>query len=122
MSSIDSAPLSVVLKVPTILYRLSWPMRPSLLRKKNKWWCRMLWKWHLPLKLKLFCWLMIENKILTIENYMRRGGMGPNIYLLCCNDVETIVHLMVHCPFTKVVWRELEKVYTFTFEWDYLDL
>lgn len=29
------------------------------------WWHKALWKWHLPLKVKCFNWLMLEKKIMT---------------------------------------------------------
>ena len=76
----------------------------------------------LPLKLKLFCWIMMENKIITIANYMRRGSIDPNMCLLCFREAETIVHLMVSCPFTQDVWRELKKVYPYAYIWNFLDL
>jgi hypothetical protein len=31
-------------------------------------WYSDLWNWHLPLKIKLFMWLLLEQKILTWEN------------------------------------------------------
>jgi len=39
-------------------------------KKQNKeigGWRKALWSWEVPLKLKLFNWLMIENKLLTWE-------------------------------------------------------
>jgi hypothetical protein len=55
-------------------------MRP--LKTKNKimvigGWRKSLWSWDCPLKLKLFTWLVAENKILTWENMQRRGFEGP---------------------------------------------
>lgn len=50
----------------------------------DNWWYIIVWKWNLPLKLKLLCWLMLENKIHRVDNYMKHGGMGPNSCMLCC--------------------------------------
>ena len=59
----------------------------------------------------------MENKILTMDDYMKRGGMGLNICILCCGMEKTILHLMIMNPFTQVVWLELKKVYQFNQDW-----
>ena len=38
----------------------------------SKWWCKQLWKGNLPLKIKFFLWLALENKFLTQENFQKR--------------------------------------------------
>lgn len=72
----------------------------TLLNTQRNWWHFSYWKWHIPLMIKLFCWLMLENKILTWDNYVKRGGVGPIICVLCHLDVESVDHLMIHCPFS----------------------
>ena len=72
----------------------------SLCSLGNNWWYRILWKWNLPLKLKLFGWCCLENKILTADNYEKKGEIGPNICILCYRSVETVDHLLIHCHFT----------------------
>ena len=37
---------------------------------------------NIPLKIKLFCCLMMENKILIADSFMKRGGIGPNFCLM----------------------------------------
>ena len=39
---------------------------------------------------------MMENKILTSDNYMKKGGNGPNICLLCFQEEEFVENIMVH--------------------------
>ena len=39
----------------------------------KKWWYKKIWKWHLPLKLKCFLWLCLENRILTWDNLIKHG-------------------------------------------------
>jgi len=56
------------------------------------------------LKILLFTWLMLENKILTSDNFLKRGGIGPNIYVMCISSVETVSHLTMDCSFSKEVW------------------
>lgn len=37
---------------------------------------RGIWKLKLPLKIRVFLWLMIKNSILTKDNLIRRGWTG----------------------------------------------
>lgn len=46
-----------------------------------KWWFGKLWKWHFPLKIKCFFWLYLENYVLTWDNLVRRGWIGPKQYV-----------------------------------------
>lgn len=53
--------------------------------------------------------MMFENKILTWDNYLKRGGMGPNICILRKMNAGIVNHLMVQCPFTRAVWMQIRK-------------
>jgi hypothetical protein len=48
-----------------------------------------LWHWSLPLKLKNFIWLAANDKILTWDILLRRGGWDP----ICAFSVATILKL-----------------------------
>jgi hypothetical protein len=61
----------------------------------------------MPLKVKLFCWLMFENKILTWDNLTKRGMIGPSRCALCGAKEESLNHLMVDCLFTKDIWNSI---------------
>jgi hypothetical protein len=65
---------------------------------------RKIWSWECPLKLKLFTWLLMEDKILTWNNLLKRGWQGPGYCYLCKGNEETTFHLFVHCPFTISIW------------------
>jgi len=45
-------------------------------------WRNTLWKWDCPLKLKLFSWLVVENKVLSWDNLQRRASLG-RVFALC---------------------------------------
>ena len=77
-----------------------------------------LWKWNYPTKVKLFCWIALENKLLTWDNYIKRGGVGPNICLLFFKEEKYIDHLLVNCSLTKLVWKEVNKVLNIHGNWD----
>jgi hypothetical protein len=77
--------------------------------EKKKWnfviggWRKALWSWACPLKIKLFTWLIAENKILTWDILQRRGFLGPSYCQLCKKSMETTYHLFVECSFALAV-------------------
>jgi hypothetical protein len=70
-------------------------------------WLRQIWNWKVPLKLKLFVWLAGQDKVLTWDSLRRRGWEGPGICPLCRHAQEDIHHLLIHCEFSREVWRFL---------------
>jgi hypothetical protein len=64
-------------------------------------WKNRFWAWRIPQKIKLFFWLLTENKINTWDNLLRKGWSGPNICCLCHHDSESVDHLFINCQFTK---------------------
>ena len=44
----------------------------------NKWWYKFLWKWMLPLKVKCFMWLTLQNCLKTWDNLVKKGWVGPS--------------------------------------------
>ena len=72
-------------------------------------WYNDLWKLQFPLKVKLFMWLLLEQRILTWENLVKRGIHGPRRYILYGNCEEISYHLFVDCIFTKDIWYLMLK-------------
>ena len=48
-----------------------------------KWQNSKLWKWSLPLKVKCFFWLPMENKILIWKKLIKKEGGWAKDYVLC---------------------------------------
>jgi hypothetical protein len=71
-------------------------------------WRLKVWKWDIQLKIKLFIWLAMENKILTWDNLQQKGWEGPSRCQLCKKETENISHLFIHCSFTKSVWERIQ--------------
>jgi hypothetical protein len=69
-------------------------------------WCKAMWDWDCSLKIKLFFWLMMENKILSWETLQRRGFIGPGVCKLCMKSTKSTQHLFLECAFTQEVRRE----------------
>ena len=65
----------------------------------NRWWFRRIWKWNIYLNKLCFTWLALENKILTGDNFIKRGGYSPNVCWFCLSDEESVNHMLVcHVP------------------------
>jgi hypothetical protein len=80
-------------------------------------WFSLIWRWEIPLKLKLFFWLAGKEKTLTWDLLRRRGWEGPGICLLCSSATEDIHHLLIHCPFTQLVWSHVIKKLSLQTNW-----
>jgi exonuclease III len=65
---------------------------------------RKIWKWKIPLKIKIFLWFLQRGVILTKDNLAKKNWKGSQ-ECLCCNMNETIQHLFLDCPLAKMIWR-----------------
>jgi hypothetical protein len=80
-------------------------------------WRKALWSWSCPLKIKLFTWLVVENKILTWDILQRRGFKGPGRCQLCNQSSESAYHLFVDCSFVTEVWHNISISLSLTARW-----
>jgi hypothetical protein len=66
-----------------------------------------LWTIRIPLKIKVFIWLLYREAILTKDNLVKRNWHG----MLCVTFVivfETIQHLFFDCVLGKFIWRVMQ--------------
>jgi hypothetical protein len=63
-----------------------------------------LWKIKIPLKIKVFIWLLYREAILTKDNIVKRNWYG-NVKCYFCDGNETIQHLFFDCAIAKFIWR-----------------
>jgi hypothetical protein len=70
-------------------------------------WKLKLWKWNLQLKIILFFRLAADQNILTWDNLLKKGWVGPGFCYLCRAAAEDNAHLFIHCHFTKAIWNFL---------------
>lgn len=63
-----------------------------------------LWNIKVPLKIKVFLWLVHRRSILTREVLSERG-IGEEVGCLFCSRRETADHLFFSCSLAKYVWR-----------------
>jgi hypothetical protein len=64
---------------------------------------------HWP-KITLFLWLVSHSSILTWDNLMKRGFVGPSLCILCREAEETMNHLLNTCPYTAQLWDQVAVI------------
>jgi len=65
---------------------------------------RPLWKLKIPLKVKVFIWLLHHGVILTKDNLAKRNWQGTQQCCFCSSN-ETIAHLFFDCHVARLLWR-----------------
>lgn len=72
-----------------------------------------IWKGDCPLKIKIFNWLALDNKILTLDNLARRGCNSISTFtcVLCYTAIETAYHLLLNCPFASRIWSHYSALF-----------
>lgn len=71
-----------------------------------------LWKIRIPMKVKIFIWLMLDNKILTQQNlHSRRCPIQVGCHLCSNQSMETRDHLMWDCKYASALWQGLRAHY-----------
>lgn len=73
------------------------------------------WLPYLTPKINIFFWLLLQNKILTIDNLAKRGHFILNRCILCRIQMEMVNHLFIHFPYSREVWNSLSK--NFGMQW-----
>jgi len=65
-----------------------------------------IWKAKLPIKIKIFLWLVCQNAILTKYNLCKRKWKGNKSCAFCTED-ENVQHIFFGCLMAKYVWSIL---------------
>jgi hypothetical protein len=78
----------------------------------------LIWKWELPLKIKIFIWIMLNKLILTWDNLSSRGFFGLVRCALCGSADENIDHIMFQCRFVQEVSKLVDIITKSVFLWN----
>lgn len=62
-----------------------------------------VWKLEAPPRFKVFGWLAMRNRILTIDNLKKKGMCIVNRCVMCRQHEETVKHLFHHCTTAKIL-------------------
>lgn len=69
------------------------------------------WKCPVPPTVKIFIYLVLNDKILT-KNILNRRGMLVNLRCALCFSCqrETTLHLFFCCPYAIAIWRKVSSI------------
>ena len=70
-----------------------------------KW--KVVWKWRGPEKVKTFLWLVMNDKLLTNMEHVRRHMTNIVMRGRCHVDSEIALHVLRDCPFSTQIWLGL---------------
>ena len=62
-------------------------------------WEKSIWHWRIPLKLKIFIWLSLNNKALTCDNLQKQNKSRTGRCVLCKANEENINHFLILCTY-----------------------
>lgn len=69
-----------------------------------------LWKCKLPLKIKLFLWQLVNNKLQCAFNLSKKKLKGSDKCCLC-GVIETVDHIFFKCVLAKMSWSVIITVF-----------
>lgn len=75
-----------------------------------RWWTNNISNQNIQNKIKIFVWLVQQNKIISQQNSQKKGIACPDQCCLCRNEGEYVDHIFIGCQFTKNIWNLVLKV------------
>jgi hypothetical protein len=66
----------------------------------------LLWHRQVPLKVSIFAWRLLRDRLPTKTNLVSRGALPPDLHLCAsgCGGIETAQHLFLSCDFFGSLW------------------
>ncbi|GKU90131.1 hypothetical protein SLEP1_g4171 [Rubroshorea leprosula] len=63
-----------------------------------------LWKLKLPLKVKVFLWRAILNRLPTLDNLLAKRVVNNVLCQICQQADESSIHILFYCPYVEPIW------------------
>ncbi|KAM5549518.1 hypothetical protein ABKV19_000773 [Rosa sericea] len=80
----------------------------SLFDEENADFCwKFLWRLCMPPKLKIFFWLIVQGKLLTNAERMKRRFTRDELCPICHVHTESLLHMLRDCPRVTKIWQKL---------------
>jgi len=75
-------------------------MNENHLREPESQIWRKIWRPKIILKVAFFVWLVVRNRLMTINNIKKRGIIMVNRCILCYHEEEDASHIFIHYDYT----------------------
>ena len=66
--------------------------------------CRLIWRQHIPLKIRIFGWLLLRRRLMTRAMRQRMFSDSPVSCPLCGEGTEDCSHLFFRCSLAQETW------------------
>ena len=66
---------------------------------------KFIWENRAPPKVKFFGWLLVQDRIQTRENLLKKNCIDSDLCELCGAQVESTAHLIAGCAFAVGFWH-----------------
>jgi zinc-binding in reverse transcriptase len=63
----------------------------------------IIWKLNMPTRVTIFIWLLLQDRLLTYDNLIKRGWCIPNMCYMCRSSIENAAHLFLECTYIAEV-------------------
>ncbi|KAL8458133.1 hypothetical protein ACS0TY_035862 [Phlomoides rotata] len=80
--------------------------------KQNRKQIGIVWNKLVPMKIAVFSWKMLQDRIPTMKNLLQKGAFNPNFSTKCrmCDSIEEeMAHLFFDCRIAANVWRKVNE-------------
>ena len=65
----------------------------------------------MPKRVTFFLWTAAHGRTLTLDNLMLWGLPLANRCWMCCCSVESVDHLLIHCPVAYSLWVHMLQAF-----------
>ncbi|RVX09545.1 hypothetical protein CK203_012354 [Vitis vinifera] len=79
----------------------------------------IIWNPCVPTKVCFFAWEAYWGKVLTLDQLKKRGRFLANRCFLCCEEEESIDHILIQCSRARVLWELLFALFGVTWVLSY---
>ena len=70
-----------------------------------------IWKVKVSKRVAFFMWTAAHGQILTLDDIMLRGRPLANLCCLCCNNAESVDHLLLFCLIAHSLWMYMIRLF-----------